>query len=132
LSHFLHTGVVDSDFRGEIGVVVTNLGPKTVVLEKGDRFAQLVVHHCPRIVWTPAKGIFHLGHMGFGSSGITKDGMSDRQTVGRLTEDDQATEDPLNLVRSKQGPKTSKVKPLAAASQQPKHAVTKLSMSVVS
>ena len=36
-------GTIDSDYRGEIGVVVVNLGEKKVAIQRGDRIAQLIV-----------------------------------------------------------------------------------------
>jgi dUTP pyrophosphatase len=41
----LHTlaGIVDSDYRGELGWVVTNLTDKPVCLHKGDKVAQLII-----------------------------------------------------------------------------------------
>lgn len=36
-------GTIDSDYRGEIKVLLVNLGSKRVKLEKGERIAQLVV-----------------------------------------------------------------------------------------
>jgi dUTP pyrophosphatase len=38
-------GTIDSDYRGEIGVILINLGDETVEFKKGDRIAQLVI--CP-------------------------------------------------------------------------------------
>jgi dUTP pyrophosphatase len=36
-------GTIDSDYRGEVGVILANLGQKAVHLARGDRIAQLVV-----------------------------------------------------------------------------------------
>jgi dUTP pyrophosphatase len=36
-------GTIDSDYRGEIGVILANLGDKPVTVRRGDRVAQLVV-----------------------------------------------------------------------------------------
>jgi dUTP pyrophosphatase len=35
-------GTIDSDYRGEIRVIVANLGAEPVTLQRGDRIAQLV------------------------------------------------------------------------------------------
>jgi len=35
-------GTIDSDYRGEVGVILANLGQKSVTLQRGDRIAQLV------------------------------------------------------------------------------------------
>lgn len=36
-------GTIDSDYRGEVGVIMINLGQETVEIEAGDRIAQLVI-----------------------------------------------------------------------------------------
>jgi dUTP pyrophosphatase len=36
-------GTIDSDYRGEIGVIVANLGAEPVTIARGDRIAQLVI-----------------------------------------------------------------------------------------
>lgn len=38
-------GTIDSDYRGEIAVIVVNLGEEPFTIERGDRIAQLVI--CP-------------------------------------------------------------------------------------
>ena len=35
-------GTIDSDYRGEVGVILANLGQKSVTLQRGERIAQLV------------------------------------------------------------------------------------------
>ncbi len=42
-------GTVDEDYRGEVSVVVVNLGQAPVVLRRGERIAQLVVVPVPRV-----------------------------------------------------------------------------------
>lgn len=37
-------GTVDADYRGEIGVIMINLGNEAFVIRHGDRIAQLVMH----------------------------------------------------------------------------------------
>lgn len=37
------TGIIDSDYRGEIGIKLQNTGTETVVIESGDRVAQLII-----------------------------------------------------------------------------------------
>ena len=41
-------GTVDADYRGEIGVIMINLGDEPFVIRDGDRIAQLVVHQVCR------------------------------------------------------------------------------------
>ncbi|MEW6188122.1 MAG: dUTP diphosphatase [Thermodesulfobacteriota bacterium] len=37
-------GTIDSDYRGEIGLAMVNLGSKPYTIRRGDRLAQLVIH----------------------------------------------------------------------------------------
>ena len=64
-------GTVDADYRGEIQVLVINLGDTAVVLERGDRIAQLVVQPVPRVEWeeVPALPLSARGAGGFGHTG---------------------------------------------------------------
>ncbi len=36
-------GTIDCDYRGEVGVILANLGQKAVTLARGDRIAQLII-----------------------------------------------------------------------------------------
>ena len=64
-------GTIDSDYRGEVGVVVVNLGTEPVALERGDRVAQLVVAPVARATFEPAGALAtsSRGTGGFGSTG---------------------------------------------------------------
>ncbi|MBS1713026.1 MAG: dUTP diphosphatase [Armatimonadetes bacterium] len=64
-------GTVDSDYRGEIGVVMINLGSDVVQLSRGERVAQLVVAPVERVevVETDALSETTRGEGGFGSTG---------------------------------------------------------------
>lgn len=42
-------GTVDADYRGEIGVILINLGQEAVRIERGERIAQLVVQRLPKV-----------------------------------------------------------------------------------
>ena len=64
-------GTIDSDYRGEVKVILINLGPKPVHIERGQRIAQLVVAAVTRGVF---EEVDHLddttrGQGGFGSTG---------------------------------------------------------------
>tara|TARA_A100001011_G_scaffold379965_1_gene446660 strand:- start:2318 stop:2758 length:441 start_codon:yes stop_codon:yes gene_type:complete len=64
-------GTIDADYRGEIKVILINLGQETFKVEKGLRIAQMVV--CP-IVQVELKEVNNLSHTergkgGFGSTG---------------------------------------------------------------
>ncbi len=65
-------GTIDSDYRGEIGVILINLGNEEVHIEAGERIAQLVI--CP-IVKVNIEEVENLsetvrGSGGFGSTGV--------------------------------------------------------------
>ena len=44
-------GTVDSDYRGEIRLVVINLGPDPYTIQRGDRIGQMVVGAVSRVDW---------------------------------------------------------------------------------
>ena len=65
-------GTVDSDYRGEIKVILANLGDRTFIVEHGDRIAQLVVSAVPRVALIEVDEIQETerGDGGFGSTGV--------------------------------------------------------------
>jgi len=64
-------GTIDADYRGEIHVVLANLGGETFVLERGQRIAQLVVAPVSRVVFDEVAALpaSARGAGGFGSTG---------------------------------------------------------------
>jgi dUTP pyrophosphatase len=44
-------GTIDADYRGEVQVILINLGEKPITIRRGDRVAQLVVAPVVRPVW---------------------------------------------------------------------------------
>ena len=64
-------GTVDSDYRGEVGVILVNLGAEDFVINRGDRIAQMVVAQHARIVWDVRESLDNTarGEGGFGSTG---------------------------------------------------------------
>jgi len=64
-------GTIDADYRGEVGVVIVNLGNESVTLSRGDRIAQLVIAPVARAVFeeAPLLGETARGEGGFGSTG---------------------------------------------------------------
>ncbi len=65
-------GTIDADYRGEVGVILINLGPSAFAIARGDRIAQLVVAPVTRIAWREAGDLADSarGAGGFGSTGI--------------------------------------------------------------
>ena len=64
-------GTIDADYRGEIGVILMNLGQEPFVVEPGDRIAQMVVAPVARVAWSEAEALdaTERGEGGFGSTG---------------------------------------------------------------
>lgn len=65
-------GTIDSDYRGEIGVLLVNLGQEPFAVTRGSRIAQLVVAAVARAAWRPVVGLEQSarGDGGFGSTGL--------------------------------------------------------------
>lgn len=66
-------GVIDADYRGEVGVVLFNLGQEAFEIQPGDRIAQLVLE---KIVMASVQEVDELdetvrGAGGFGSTGVS-------------------------------------------------------------
>ncbi|WP_298325934.1 dUTP diphosphatase [Asticcacaulis sp.] len=64
-------GTVDSDYRGEVGVILVNLGAEDFEIRRGDRIAQMVVARHARIEWEVVESLDDTarGAGGFGSTG---------------------------------------------------------------
>ncbi|MFZ5790257.1 MAG: dUTP diphosphatase [Pseudomonadota bacterium] len=65
-------GTIDADYRGEIGVILVNLGQVPFAVERGQRIAQLVVAPVSHVAWTETEMLPDTvrGAGGFGSTGI--------------------------------------------------------------
>lgn len=64
-------GTIDADYRGEIGVILLNLGEQPFVIQRGERIAQLVFQQIPEVTWeviqqldATARGTGGFGHTG--------------------------------------------------------------------
>ena len=64
-------GTIDADYRGEIKVVLANLGDQPFAVERGMRIAQMVVAPATRIAWDEVDALpdSARGGSGFGSTG---------------------------------------------------------------
>ncbi|MFZ4795048.1 MAG: dUTP diphosphatase [Blastocatellia bacterium] len=64
-------GVVDSDYRGEVNVLLINLGAEGVTLNAGDRIAQLIIEQAAPAdyQWSEVLDQTDRGEGGFGSTG---------------------------------------------------------------
>ena len=65
-------GTIDSDYRGEVGVILVNLGESPFPIRRGDRIAQLVFARVEPIEWEESETLAETGRGegGFGSTGI--------------------------------------------------------------
>lgn len=65
-------GTIDADYRGEIGVILINLGQEPFTIADGERIAQLVVKRYERVEWEPVESLDTTirGEGGFGSTGL--------------------------------------------------------------
>lgn len=64
-------GTIDSDYRGEIGVILYNIGKRSVYIEKGERIAQAVIMPVIKAKFKKVKSIKETkrGSKGYGSTG---------------------------------------------------------------
>jgi len=65
-------GTIDSDYRGELGVILINLGPETFTIRNGDRIAQMIISPVVHVTVSEADKLSETerGIGGFGSTGI--------------------------------------------------------------
>lgn len=65
-------GTIDSDYRGEIKVILANFGGAPFTINRGDRIAQLVVARYETVQWNEVSSLDETerGAGGFGSTGI--------------------------------------------------------------
>lgn len=65
-------GTIDSDFRGEVQIILANMSATPFVISRGMRIAQLVVAKHERVTWEPSAELSQTsrGTGGFGSTGV--------------------------------------------------------------
>jgi dUTP pyrophosphatase len=64
-------GTVDADYRGEVKVILINLGEEDFVIRRGERIAQLVISPVVQAAWAEVESLdgTERGAGGFGSTG---------------------------------------------------------------
>ncbi len=64
-------GTIDADYRGEVCVLLINLGPEAFTITPGERVAQLVIGPVSRVTWQPVEALPDTprGEGGFGHTG---------------------------------------------------------------
>ncbi len=67
-------GTIDSDYRGEVKVILANFSKIPFTVSRGDRIAQLVIARYEKIEWEPVPELSETerGDGGFGSTGIKR------------------------------------------------------------
>lgn len=65
-------GTIDSDYRGEVKIILTNFGKNDFIVRRGDRIAQMVIARYEKIEWEETHQLSNTerGSGGFGSTGI--------------------------------------------------------------
>jgi dUTP pyrophosphatase len=64
-------GTVDADYRGEVKVILINLGDEPFVIQRGERIAQMVIAPVTQAAWVETEALSDTarGAGGFGSTG---------------------------------------------------------------
>jgi dUTP pyrophosphatase len=65
-------GTIDADYRGEVKVILTNLGKREFMVKRGDRIAQLVITPVVQAQWEEVDSLNETerGAGGFGHTGV--------------------------------------------------------------
>jgi len=65
-------GTIDSDYRGEVKVILINHGSSPFKIERGERIAQMVIAPVTQGIWTQVDALSETdrGAGGFGSTGV--------------------------------------------------------------
>lgn len=64
-------GTIDADYRGDVGMLVVNLGDEPFTVEPGMRIAQMAITRCEQIEWQLVDKLSETerGHGNYGSTG---------------------------------------------------------------
>jgi dUTP pyrophosphatase len=65
-------GTIDTDYRGEIKIILVNLSGQDFLLNPGERIAQMIIGQYEKIEWQPVETLAESerGAGGFGSTGV--------------------------------------------------------------
>jgi dUTP pyrophosphatase len=69
-------GTIDSDYRGEVKIILTNFGKNPYTVHRGDRIAQMIVARYERVQWQESSSLAESarGGGGFGHTGVSSKG----------------------------------------------------------
>lgn len=67
-------GTIDADYRGEVGVILANIGSAPFAIKRGDRIAQLIVSRVERVSWVERRKLPETARSdgGFGHTGTRR------------------------------------------------------------
>ena len=79
-------GTIDSDYRGEVKVILANLGDEPFEIKRGDRIAQLVSAPVQRAAFAEVETLDETtrGAGGFGSTGVESDALDETADMAGL------------------------------------------------
>ena len=65
-------GTIDSDYRGEIGIILINLSSQDFLVKNGERICQMIINQHETVQWKAVDNLekSERGHGGFGHTGI--------------------------------------------------------------
>ena len=65
-------GTIDSDYRGEVKVLLINLGNEDFVIERGERIAQMIIQKCEKVIFSVVDELDKTDRSsgGYGSTGV--------------------------------------------------------------
>ena len=63
-------GTIDTEYRGEIGIIMTNIGDVPYVIDKGMKIAQMLIAPTPKIKWNEVATVEELGTTDRGADGF--------------------------------------------------------------
>lgn len=71
---YAYNGTVDSDYRGEVKIQLTNMGNTVFLIEAGDRIAQGIIKPIQQVKFVEIDSLSETerGEKGFGSTGVSK------------------------------------------------------------
>ncbi|MCX6121629.1 MAG: dUTP diphosphatase [Ignavibacteriales bacterium] len=69
-------GTIDSDYRGEVKIILSNFGKTPYIIHRGDRIAQMIVAQYERVHWKETSSLADSvrGDGGFGHTGVLSKG----------------------------------------------------------
>lgn len=93
-------GTIDSDYRGEVGVILANLGQAPFEIRRGERIAQLVVSPVTKAALVEVKQVSDTerGKGGFGSTG--KSGLSQKKPGAKVEPKKKAMPSPNSKAKT--------------------------------